>query len=162
MFFMTTAKSKTASNVIIEALRLPLAQAAEPRFNEVLMAIVENLGGTEDVATLPISFWLIRHAGTIAGYVAVGYAEGQKGAQAGDDVALGWFVFPDLRGQGIARAAVEKILNTLKAIPVNSVRVDIETDNEASLRLAMGFGVTVTAEGTSADGKGWKSLIWLA
>jgi RimJ/RimL family protein N-acetyltransferase len=152
---MTTAKSK---NVEIIPLKRE-AQRALARFNETLACISENLGTGEDFNSLPISFWLVLADERIAGYVAVGYPEGQKNAMPGDDVALGWFVHGDMRGQGIAGAAVAEILKHLKQIPVNSVRVDIDDGNDASLKLAARFGFQVSASGTSADGKGWKSLV---
>jgi RimJ/RimL family protein N-acetyltransferase len=90
----------------------------------------------------------------------VGYPEGsEKAIIAGDDVALGWFVLPDSRGKGIAGKAVADILNHLKEIPVASIRVDIDDDNERSLNLARKFGFTVSGQGTHPDGRGWKNLL---
>jgi RimJ/RimL family protein N-acetyltransferase len=172
---MTTEKSLTA--ISIQALVFPLAlsQKSPPRFNEVLQAMAANLdvqAATPEECHLKmnefarqntIAFWVILKDGTCIGYVAVGYPEGpQKTILSGDDVALGWFVLPDFRNQGFARLAVALIIDQLKKVPVNSIRVDIDDDNEPSLRLARKFGFNVSAEGVGPDGRGWKSLLWIA
>jgi RimJ/RimL family protein N-acetyltransferase len=169
---MTTEKFPL--NIALQALAFPLAQPQQalPRFNELLQAMAHNLDlqaataegwhakMNEFAVQNTIAFWLVLVEGACVGYVAVGYPEGpEKAIIPGDDVALGWYMLPEFRGRGLAGKAVALILEQLKKIPVNSIRADIDDDNVPSLRLARKFGFTVSAEGTGADGRGWKNLL---
>jgi RimJ/RimL family protein N-acetyltransferase len=169
---MTTEKSPL--NISLQALAFPLVQPQQalPRFNELLQAMAHNLDlqaataegwhakMNEFAVQNTIAFWLVMQEGACVGYVAVGYPEGpEKTIIPGDDVALGWYVLPDFRGKGMAGRAVALILEQLKKIPVNSIRVDIDDDNEPSFRLARKFVFTVSAQGAGADGRGWKNLL---
>lgn len=83
--------------------------------------------------------WFIECEARTAGYVALcfGFSLELGGREAYIDEL---FVERDLRGRGIARRAMERVLDEARALDVRAVHLEVDATNERALRLYASLG----------------------
>ena len=78
---------------------------------------------------------------------------------------LGYILYPDCWGQGIAREAVSAVIpRVFERFPIPAIETDVDPRNDASLRLLarLGFVETRRAKRTWKVGEEWFDSVYLA